>query len=62
MRPTESELSPTALARRHWQQGGELADNPYPPGTIERENYAVEMGRLQLQEFTQELKSHAHQS
>ncbi len=58
MRPAESELSPTALARRHWQQGGELADNPYPLGSIERESYNVEMGRLQLQEFKQDQETH----
>ncbi len=59
MRIPEHELSPTALARLHWQQGGELADNPYPQGSAQRESYNWEMHRLQHQEFTQELECRA---
>jgi hypothetical protein len=58
MRPHESGLSPTALARLHWQQGGELADNPYPACSEQREAYNWEMHRLQVQEFKQEMTSH----
>lgn len=62
MRPPEHELSPTALARLHWHQGGELADNPYPANTLARENYAMEMHRLQNMEFQalrQQIGEHA---
>ena len=58
MRPPEQELSPTALARFHWQQGGELADNPYPARSEQREAYNWEMHRLQVQEFKHEMTLH----
>lgn len=55
MRAEESKLGPAALARLHWMQGGELADNPYPQGSMERESYMLAMSKLQDQEFQQEL-------
>ena len=56
MRTPEHELSPTALARLHWMQGGELADNPYPKGSDQRESYMLEMGKLENMEFQVELE------
>lgn len=40
-------LSPTARASYDYRHGEGHDANPYPKGTAEREQYMMEMGRLQ---------------
>jgi len=49
--------APIATARQDYKGGLGQEANPYPKGTKDREDYYFEMGRLQREEFKQELKA-----
>jgi len=48
------ELSPSGKAKRDFIAGLGQDSNPYPPGTKEREQYMLTMGKLQYDEFVGE--------
>jgi hypothetical protein len=50
------QLSPKVVAGRFYQDGEGLDANPYPKGTAEYEQYMLEMGRLQYDEFVAEFR------